>query len=74
MAASRGPLWGGLRLRTCCNRQADSLGGRRILPLARRQRKVKDDDGPFKGMVTIQSLAEDAGQPLDRVLHQAGGD
>ena len=58
----------------CCNRQADSLVGRRILPLARRQRKVKDDDGPFKGMVTIQSLAEDAGLPLDRVLRQAGGD
>ena len=74
MAASRGPLWGGLRLRTCCNRLADSLVGRRILPLARRQRKVKDDDGPFKGMVTIQSLAEDAGLPLDRVLRQAGGD
>jgi hypothetical protein len=43
-------------------------------PLARRQRKVKGDDGPFKGMVTIKSLAEDAGLPLDRVLRQAGGD
>ena len=42
--------------------------------LDQRQRKVKDDDGPFKGMVTIQSLAEDAGLPLDRVLRQAGGD
>ena len=39
----------------------------------KKKRKVKDDDGPFKGMVTIQSLAEDAGQPLDRVLRQAGG-
>jgi hypothetical protein len=41
--------------------------------IVRRQRKVKDDGGPFKGMVTIQSLAEDAGPPLDRVLRQAGG-
>jgi hypothetical protein len=39
-----------------------------------RRGKVEDDGGPSKGMVTTQSLAEDAGQPLDRVLRQAGGD
>jgi hypothetical protein len=41
--------------------------GRRIFPnaqrLDQRQRKVKDDDGPFKGTLIIQSLAEDAGHP-----------
>ena len=65
---------GGERLRTCCNRLADSLVGRRIPPLARRQRKTKDDDGTFKGMVAIQPLAEDAGLSFDRVPRQAGGD
>ena len=43
--------------------------GRAVEPLA-----IKEDGGPFKGMVTIQPLAEDAGLPLDRVLRQAGGD
>ena len=35
------------------HRLADSLVGRRILPHARRQRKVKNDGGPFKGMAAI---------------------
>ena len=39
-----GHFGGGLRLRTCWNRLAGSLVGSIILPHARRQRKVKDDD------------------------------
>jgi hypothetical protein len=27
------------------------------------KRQLKDDDAPFKGMVTFQPLAEDAGRP-----------
>jgi hypothetical protein len=57
----------GLCLRGCCKRLADSLVGRIILPhsqrLDQRQRKVKDNDVPFKRMVTIQSLVEEAGYP-----------
>ena len=57
----------GLRLRTFCHRLVISLVRGSIPPLAQRldqrQRKVKDGDGPFKGMVKITFLAEDAGHP-----------
>ena len=69
MAASRGPFWGGLRLRTCCNRLADSLVGRRILPLARRQRKVKNERD-----LVIVLVGRRRRVPFDREIRQAGGD